>query len=166
GPLAALRCRVVVGIRGGAVVVASKRGRLADRRRRGHDSRGFVAVASGRTFSVGGGGDDRVDQTRLPQFLGALDAQGLGDLLQLRQELALESASFDRCVHQVDASPSSWCWSFSQSAWNRSMPISVSGCFTSFVKTSNGIVAMSAPACADSTTCIGCRSDAARTLVS
>ena len=51
-------------------------------------------------------GDDGVDQARLPQALGALDAHVLGDALQLGDELLLEGASVDRGVHEAMPLPS------------------------------------------------------------
>src|SRR2546429_1465463 len=52
-----------------------------------------------------------------------------------------------------------------QSARNCSRPRSVSGCSNSFFRTSGGSVATSAPIMAASTTCRGCRIEAARISV-
>src|SRR5205823_1792910 len=103
------------------------------------------------------------------QPLHAGHPQRLGDPLELGQQLALQLRAVDGRGIQGHA-PScffsnSSCNAF-QSASNRSSPMSVSGCLTSFENTSNGMVATSAPSFAASITCIGWRSDAARTFVS
>src|SRR4029079_4833326 len=170
GPVAAIAPgRLVVGVIRRAGVGLGRRGGLVGRVGRGVGLGGALGTGGLRVappVGAGAGRGDRVDQAGFAQLLCTLDAHRLGDLLQLRQQLRAEGVSVHRGVHQVEASPSSAVWRVRQSAVKRSRPRSVNGCFTSFVKTSNGMVAISAPARADSTTCIGCRSEAASTLVS
>src|SRR5262249_15364213 len=58
-----------------------------------------------------------------------------------------------------------FAWPFSQSFRNCSRPRSVSGCLNIMSRILNGIVATCAPAVAASTTCMGCRNEAASTCV-
>src|SRR6266511_4212555 len=96
----------------------------------------------------------------------AFDAESFGDLLEFGEDLAFQIRPLDRAQIHLHAPSLSSFWSCFQSERNLSSPASVRGCFTSFEKTSNGIVATSAPSRAASTTCIGWRRDAARTRVS
>src|SRR6266851_5056183 len=93
---------------------------------------------------------DRSDKVGLSQTLRTGQTHRPGDLLELRQHFSLQFFFGCHCYSYPGA-----LWHASQSSRKRLRPRSVSGCFTSALKTECGSVATSAPTLAESTTCCG-----------